>query len=103
MSVTEASHTQIPSRGMCAWKKKTSLWQWQTARCGSRFWIRSRLPGPPDDDDDDSDYDSGSYCDSNIESVSDSNSNVTVTVEVTVAIVVVIRELTIRQGLAPRR
>ena len=52
MSVTEASHTQIPSRGMRAWKKKTSLWQWRTARCGGRLWIRSRLPGPPDDDDD---------------------------------------------------
>ena len=50
MSVTEASHTQIPSRGMRAWKKKTSLWQWRTARCGGRLWIRSRLPGPPDDD-----------------------------------------------------
>ena len=36
MSVTEASHTQIPSRGMRAWKKKTSLWQWRTARCGSQ-------------------------------------------------------------------
>ena len=53
MSVTEASHTQIPSRGMRAWKKKTPLWQWRTARCGGRLWIRSRLPGPPDDDDDD--------------------------------------------------
>ena len=51
MSVTEASHTQIPSRGMRAWKKQTSLWQWRTARCGGRLWIRSRLPGPPDDDD----------------------------------------------------
>ena len=50
MSVTEASHTQIPSRGMRAWKKKTSLWQWRTARCGGRLWIRSRLPGPPDDE-----------------------------------------------------
>ena len=50
-SVTEASHTQIPSQGMRAWKKKTSLWQWRTARCGGRLWIRSRLPGPPDDDD----------------------------------------------------
>ena len=50
MSVTEASHTQRPSRGMRAWKKKTSLWQWGTARCGGRMWIRSRLPGPPDDD-----------------------------------------------------
>ena len=45
-----ASHTQIPSRGMRALKKKTSLWQWRTARCGGRLWIRSRLPGPPDDD-----------------------------------------------------
>ena len=52
MSVTEASHTQIPSRGMRAWEKKTSLWQWRTARCGGRLWIRSQLPGPPDDDDD---------------------------------------------------
>ena len=50
MSVTEASHNQIPSRGMRAWKKKTSLWQWRTARCGGRLWIRSRLPGPPDDE-----------------------------------------------------
>ena len=53
MPVTEASHTQIPSREMRAWKKKTSLWQWRTARRGGRLWIRSRLPGPPDDDDDD--------------------------------------------------
>ena len=51
MSVTEVSHTQIPSRGMRAWKKNTSLWQWRTARCGGRLWIRSRLPGPPFDDD----------------------------------------------------
>ena len=51
MSDTEASHTQISSRRVRAWKKKTSLWQWRTARCGGRFWIRSRLPGPPDDDD----------------------------------------------------
>ena len=50
MSVTEASHNQIPSQGMRAWKKKTSLWQWQTARCGGRLWIQSRLPGPPDDE-----------------------------------------------------
>ena len=52
MSVTEASHTQIPSRGMRAWTKKTSLWQWRTATCDGKLWIRSRLPGPPDDDDD---------------------------------------------------
>ena len=30
------------TRGMRAWKKKTSLWQWRTARCGGRLWIRSR-------------------------------------------------------------